>query len=116
MSKRDPRRKLVYEKVLSGSSTDERLRGHPMPCESRTHSDILSGDIPPYVTIHGFHARGIAGRETGGPYLMSLNERLRGSTLEDDGPMRYGAAGEVSSLGDGGDEWRENLGCPLGIC
>lgn len=78
-----------------------------MSTESRVHSDILRGDITPYVIIiHSYHARGTAGRETGGPYPMSLNGRLRDSTLDEgDGPMRYGAVGEVSSLGDGG-EWR----------
>ena len=107
MSKICRGRSLAYGKTLSKSSKDGWVSGHPMSCESRTHSDIFSGDVTPYVTIHSYHARGTAGRETGGPYPMSLNERPRGSTLEeDDSPMRYGAPGEVSSLGDGG-EWRK---------
>lgn len=80
-----------------------------MSCEGRTRSDIFSGDITPYVTIHSYHARGTAGRETGGTHPMSLNERLRGSTLEDDGPMRYGAAGEVSPLGDDGERRKPSI-------
>ena len=80
-----------------------------MLSESRTRSDILSSVVTPYVTIHTFHGVAIAGRETGGPYPMSLNERPRDSTLENDGPMRHGAAGEVSSLGDGGGEWPKKI-------